>query len=156
MSMSIEQLPKTMWVMAALHDQDPEKFEVSEDDEVSLISLTDAEDVGFVPAWSSEEALSHWVHEFEVKVMSVEIDRDALLDIVGESGCEYMVIDMQAGQEEFPPDQVFELYEYEEGEGCGDDCGCGHDHDHGHDHAHNHDHDDCDCEHHHHEDGDER
>ncbi|MBZ0254760.1 SseB family protein, partial [bacterium] len=87
----------------------PEEVELGDDDEISLVSLTDAEDVGFVPVWSSEEALAQWLIDFGVKMMSVEIERDVLLGILEGGDCEYMVLDMASGQEEFPINQVFEL-----------------------------------------------
>lgn len=112
MNMSLSELPDTLFVLAAVTDDienPPEEVELGDDDEISLVSLTDAEDVGFVPVWSCEETLAQWLVDFGVKMMSVEIERDVLLGILEGGDCEYMVLDMASGQEEFPINQVFEL-----------------------------------------------
>ncbi|MDP8246170.1 MAG: SseB family protein [Candidatus Hinthialibacter antarcticus] len=112
MNMSLSELPDTLFVLAALQgdpEAEPEEVELGEDDEISLVSLTDAEDVGFVPVWSNEEILAKWLVDFGVKMMSVEIERDVLLGILEDGDCEYLVLDMASGQEEFPIEQVFEL-----------------------------------------------
>lgn len=117
MNMSLSELPDTLFVLAALQgdpEAEPEEVEFGEDDEISLVSLTDAEDVGFVPIWSNEETLAQWLVDFGVKMMSVEIERDVLLGILEDGDCEYLVLDMASGQEEFPINQVFELNQTDE------------------------------------------
>ncbi len=119
MKMNLSELPDMLFVLAALHgdpEAEPEQAELNEDDEISLVSLTDAEDVGFVPVWSNEDALAQWLVDFGVKMMSVEIERDVLLGILEEGDCEYLVLDMASGQEEFPINQVFELKQSEDEE----------------------------------------
>lgn len=112
MTQTADQLPERLFILAAVNGEAEnveDITELGENDEVSLVSLTDAEDCGFIPAWSQEELLSGWIQDFGVQMMSVEIERDILLGLLADADCEYLVLDLQAGQQEFPIEQVYEL-----------------------------------------------
>lgn len=107
--MTTEALPDTLFVCAALPDGVKDESDLSEVDGLTLVSLTDAEETGFMPVFSEEKVLLSWIKDFQVEVMSVSIPKEMLMNLAREGNCEYLVLDLAPGQDQFPLDQVFNL-----------------------------------------------
>lgn len=107
--MSMDALPEMIYVCAALPEGFTEGDDLSEIEDLTLVSLTDMEENGFMPIFSEEEKLLTWIQDFQVDVMSVTIPRDTLVELAKEGQCSYFVMDLEPGQAEFPINQVFNL-----------------------------------------------
>lgn len=109
MTLEKSQLPETLYVIAALPDDADEDYMPSMEEGLTLVSLSDAEQNEFMPVWSSEDALTLWLHDFHVKAISVEMSREVLLGLVSEAPCQYLVLDLTPGQDSFPPNQIYDI-----------------------------------------------
>lgn len=109
MGLPISDVPEILYAIAALPDGAGDDYIPTEEEGLTLVSLTDEEEGVFAPVWTTEEALTVWAQDFNVKVISVQFARDTLLPLLREGGCHYLAIDLQPGQEQFPPDQVLVL-----------------------------------------------